>query len=273
MAFSSSLSLIPEGMFFRVLCIIIILEHLKEAPVADKKFVVVCDFDGTFISKSFVSLFDVMDKQCLTKEASEKAVAMREKYLPMALSGSMTQKDGCEWLAETIKLYIESGLTKIKIRNIFSTIRLREGVVEFLEFAKAQGLPVAIISYGVVEFISAVLAINKASHLVDKIYATRLLSDVNDHLIVGYVPETYVLPDNKGEYSRAFADIHSVSHENILAVGDSGGDRKLGHLKENLFCIARDEKEKQKLESFAGTVIVSETFFPVIDWLRAKVNV
>jgi len=241
--------------------------------VEDRKYVMVCDFDGTFISKSTISLFDVMDKESLTKEAKIKAVALRDKYLPKALSGTMTQKEGCEWLEETIKLYIESKLTKRKIRDILSKIRLREGVVEFLTFLHAKRLPVAIISYGVVEFIKEVLMFNEVLHLVDKIYATKLIIDNDSDLVIGYIPETYVLPDNKDEFSRAFADIHSTSYDNILAVGDSGGDKKLGHLKENRFCIAKDEKEKNKLELFADTVCVSETFLPVLGWLKTKISI
>lgn len=238
--------------------------------MAEKKFVVVCDFDGTLTPKSVNSLFDVMDGM-LTKEASARAVAMRDGYLPKALSGSLTPQEGRAWLRETIGLYIESGLTKSRIKDVLRKIHLREGAAEFLKFLKIRGVPIAIISYGVVEFIRTVLVFDGVSHLVDKIYATKLISD-EDGLVTGYEPETYVLPDNKDEYSRAFADIHSVPYENILAIGDSGGDRKLGHLKENRLCLARDEKEGQKLELFAGTVAVSDTFFPAIEWLTSKIK-
>ena len=80
-------------------------------------------------------------------------------------------------------------------------------------------------------------------------------------------------PDNKGKWSRAFADRHGVSYGHILAVGDSvHGDGNLGHLKANKFGIAKDRAEKEKLLEVMGAAAVTEDFGPVIEWLKRKIE-
>ena len=106
------------------------------------------------------------------------------------------------------------------------------------------------------------------SSFISKIYAANLV--IKDGLICGYRPETFVFSENKGVFSRQFARQYGVPAENILAVGDSAADARLGYLKKNRLGLARDQAEKEKIQEFFGEVIITETFDPVLEWLEKK---
>lgn len=235
-----------------------------------KTWAVVLDFDGTLTPKSWVSLFNVVDKSgCLPKDIADQGLAMRERYLPKMKAGGLTRQEEYQWFDETIALYVRAGLTMEKIKEVLAPVKIRNGVNKFLDFIKTYNVPVAIVSYGVKQFISAVLDNNIA--VVDEIYSADLIVSENG-LVTGYHPKTAVFPYTKGDFSRQFADCHGVPHENILAIGDSGGDATLGHLKENRLGIAKDEQEEKKLEQFMGGVVVTENFEPVCDWVWNKIR-
>lgn len=234
--------------------------------------VVVSDFDGTFTLKSSVSLFNIVDNGGgLTAENLVRAKEMRERYLVKHLEKTLTKEGERNWFHETIGLYAASGLTKKKIYEILSGVKVRPGVRDCLRFLKHKNVPVAIVSYGIEYFIHVVLANNKISELVDAVYSAELIFDEKG-LVTGYKPETAIFPDNKGIFSCRFANLFAVAFENILAVGDSGGDAHLGHLKENRLGIAKDDKEKEKLQQFMGEVVITEDFQPVQEWLEKKLN-
>lgn len=235
-----------------------------------KPCVVVCDFDGTLTPKSWVSLFSVVDKSgCLPQEIADQLIAMREKYLPKMKAAALSKDEEREWFNDTVMLYAKAGLTLEKIKEVLAPVRLRDGVNEFLDFVKTYNVPVAVVSYGVKQFIAAVLDNNVA--VVDEIYSADLIVSESG-LVTGYRPETAAFPNTKGDFSRQFADYHGVPHENILAIGDSGGDITLGHLKENRLGIAKDEQEQQKLEQFMGMAVVTENFEPVCEWVWKKIK-
>lgn len=240
--------------------------------MAKPTHVAVMDFDGTATPKSFVSLFKVIeDNAGFSPEILKRAGEMRNKYLPRAVAGQLTEEEERQWFQETVTLYTDGGLNEKKIRASLAAVKLRPGFVECLRFLKNENVPVAIISYGVEYFIHVVLANNKASELIDAVYSAVIDFD-SDGLIKSYKPETVVLPRNKGIMSCRFAYLFDVDFENILAVGDSGGDAHLGYLKKKRLGIAKDEKEKVKLEEFMGTVVITEDFEPVQRWLNSKIR-
>src|SRR3989338_5181848 len=69
---------------------------------------------------------------------------------------------------------------------------------------------------------------------------------------------------------RQFIEI--VLEENILAVGDSAADFRLGYLKENRLGIAGSEQEKEEVKKFFGEVVITENFDPVLEWLKRRLN-
>jgi len=234
------------------------------------KWVVVFDFDGTLTSKNLVSLFDVIDR-AMPEEHMVQLKLMRDKYIKKAHAGLLTKNEESSWFFETVDLYVRAGLSISKIEEVMHLVRLRNGVVECLKWLKCRHIPVAIISYGVAQFIEAALKSNDALHLVSRIYAGKLIID-SIGLVKGLNTEYLVFPSNKGAYSRRFSESFSVSYRRILAVGDSGSDAKLGYLKENRFGITNNEVEAEKLKNCMGGVVITENFEPVSRWLAEKIN-
>lgn len=237
------------------------------------KWAVVFDFDGTLIPKSYGSLYDVVDSNGgVTNDCHKKAVEMRKFYLAMSHQGKLTKKHQRKWLVDSLALYIDSRLTLSKIGKVLSGVRLRPGVKECLLELRARQIPVAIVSYGVVQFIDAVLRENGMRHLVQRIYSADLETD-DSGLVTGFLENTFIFPFNKGAASREFADCCGVAYGNILAVGDSpSGDRQLGFLKQNRMGIAGDEGQKERLLAVMGTAVVTESFDPATKWLLEKIN-
>lgn len=238
----------------------------------DKKWAVVLDFDGTLIPKSYGSLYDVIDSNGgVTPECREKAVKMRSHYLALMHAGKLSPKHQEKWLTDSLDLYIKSGLSISKMREILSRVELRPGVRDCFLQLKARGIPVAVISYGVYQFIEEVLRRHDLMHLVDKIYSAHLKINSRGR-VVGFRKETFIFSFNKGNCSKEFADKHGVPHENILAVGDSSGDRELGYLRAHRLGIAESIEEKERLLSIAGRVLVTKDFDPAADWLLHKID-
>ena len=239
----------------------------------NRKWCAVFDCDGTLISKSYGALCDVVDGSVISAEGHKKAEEMRKRYFAAIRAGFFRKEDQEKWMAETIEIYKHYGLTLRKINYALRNVKVRPGVKEWFHLLQEKGIPVAIVSYGVTEFIETLLKVNGLLKMVDRIYAADLLINSQGKLF-GFCRESAVYPDNKGEYSRRFADRHGVSYRNILAVGDSPhGDGKLGYLKKNRFGIAKDESQKQKLAEVMGAVAVTENFKPVIEWILEKIKV
>lgn len=233
----------------------------------------VFDFDGTLIPSAYGSLYDVVDSSReVTAECHRKAEEMRRYYLAKAQQNKLSKKDQEKWLVDSLNLYIESGLTLGKIEKILSKVKLRPGVLDCLEALKKRKIPVAVVSYGVFNFIDAVLRVNGARNLVQEIYSARLKAD-SSGLVTGFSRDTFVFPFNKGKFSRNFADRCFVRYDNLLAVGDSpSGDKLLGYLKRNRLGIAGDDAKKERLLRVMGDAVVTEDFRPVTDWLLKKID-
>jgi len=236
------------------------------------EYVAVFDCDGTIIPKSWISLFSVVDHNCgFAPKILEKAQLLRKKYIEKAIAGTLTKEEERQWFYETIDYYVEGGLNQFAIRRSLEQVKVRTGVMECFRFLKRNNVPIAIISYGIEYFIHTVLAKNKISELVDAVYSAELVFNANG-FVTGYKPETATFPDNKGIFSCRFANFFNVDFENILAVGDSGGDANLGHLKSNRLGIAKDQAEEGKIRQFMGEVLITEDFKPVQKWLEKKIR-
>jgi len=239
---------------------------------ARPRFGVVLDCDGTLTPKSLVSLFSVVDTRALPKEAEPDFKALRDRYLPLSIAGKLTSDLQMEWLAETFEIYIRHKLTRAGwMEAIARAIDWRPGAVETLASLHFFRVPTAIVSYGSTDFIEHALALAGAGDWIKEIYATRMRHGP-DGLVVGYERGTFVTQDNKGEWSRRFAEAYGIPLENLLAVGDTGGDRHLGHLKQNRFGIAKDEAEREKIAPYMGVTVVSDDFSAARAWLADKLG-
>ena|SRR3989338_4116914 len=231
--------------------------------------VVVFDFDGTLIPSEYISLFFVIES-VLNKNYQEEIQRVRNTYVPKILSLTVTPEENMLLITSPAEIYIKSGLTISQAKQALKIVNLRRGVLETMAFLHSQGIPIAIISYSFRQFIEIVLEENKAGNFISQIYGANLV--VKNGLICGYRPETFVFSETKGVFSRRFARQHSVPAENILAVGDSAADFRLGYLKENRLGIAGSEQEKEEVKKFFGEVVITENFDPVLEWLKRRLN-
>ena len=234
--------------------------------------VVVFDFDGTLTSKSYVSLFNVVEQGVLSEEYLKEIAVLRSKYLPKAMNGIITHEEEMIWLTESIDIFVKAKVTIDQIRDSLKNVRLKSNAVDCLALLKYKRIPVAVISYGVSQFIEIVLRNNHALQMVDCIYSAKLTIDSETGLVIGYKPDSILLPHQKGIASLNFAKAMGIPENRILAVGDSLVDAKLGHSKENRFGIAEDDKQLERIKPVMGDCAISRDFSPVITWLLNKID-
>ncbi len=233
---------------------------------------VVFDFDGTLTPKFHVSLFNVVEKGVLSEKYLQETAILRNKYLPKAMSGTITHKEEAAWLSENINIFIKAGTTIDQVKYALKDVRLRINVVDCMALLKYKRIPMAVISYGVYQFIEIVLKNNHALPLINSIYATKLEVDKETGKIIGFNPATVLLPTQKGTASLHFAKSVRVAENKILAVGDSLVDSLLGSLKENRFGIAEDETQLKRIQNVMGECAITQDFSPVINWLIRKIE-
>ncbi len=228
---------------------------------------VVFDLDGTLTGKGVGSIFTEIERRLLPhrKQEFEK---MRDKYKPLVRSGELTEAHEREWMAYSIDFYSR----ELNIRDISEAIRnipLRSGVIECMAWHKERGIPMAIISAGIRQFIDVFIRTHELP--VDDVFAAEVQT-APDGRITGWLPETMVTLANKGIHAQQFANSRGVSVERLFGVGDSTGDRQIVPLKENRLGIVRRPDRVAALAGVMGTVVVSDDFASVFAWLRQKIG-
>ena len=229
-------------------------------------YVVIFDCDGTLIKRPY-SLMSIVD-EALNESDRQVMNALRERYFPKIFSETLTVEEARELITLPISIYIGCGLTTVKIKKVLSKVSLRRKVEETFKFLNKQGIPIAIISFGIKQFIETVLEQQKVRKYISGIYAADL--SIKKETICGYEPGTVVITENKGVFSEHFARQHGVPAKNILAIGDSMVDQNLGYFRYNRLGLAETEEEKQKIKKYFGEVVVTEDFGPVLEWLKKK---
>lgn len=228
---------------------------------------VVVDVDGTLTRKASGALCNVVDSHALHPDGCRELAELRERFKPLAIAGKLSYKDELFWLKETFRVYAAYGLRRFGWQRAIDGVELREGVVEAFAWLASHGIPVAAISYGCADFVERLL--RRHGLAADAVYAGRLRHE--GELMVGADITTFVVPAFKGDRSKHFADVHDVPHERLIAIGDSGGDRGLGHLAENRFLIAEKHEEAEMLRALGvAEVCLTETFHPALDFLRRR---
>lgn len=226
-----------------------------------ERWAVVYDCDGTIVPKMLgdmlSALMPLVGKLGLVAEAAEAMHAVHDKYAPLFKDGVITPMQYRAWLIEEFELYIRHSLTVADWHRALANVRLRPGTVELMRDLHAAGAPQCVISGAVADFVEYILEINGARPYIDRVYAARLLHDPRGR-VVGYDESTIVCMENKGEWSMYFAGIHGIAPRRIVALGDSIGDRRLGHLRANRIGIAENEAEAAALAAhdFMGQVVI-----------------
>lgn len=235
---------------------------------SDPRFGVVLDVDGTLTPKSLGSLASVVDAYALQESGRTELQILRDRYLQHAAAGGLTRHEEMSWLRDTFRIYAECRLSRTAWRAALDAVPLRDGVVETLRALADRGVPVAAVSYGCADFVEHVL--ERYGLRLDAVYAGRMRYDGDT--VVGVEPSSLVIPEMKGGCSRHFADVHGVPHEGLIAVGDSGGDRLLGHLPENRLFLAGSDEEAARLLKLgaAAEVHVSDTFHTARAFIAAR---
>lgn len=232
---------------------------------------VVLDCDGTLFRREIRSLISVFDRLTLPPKAKRETDRLRQYYLPLAMEGRLTPEETLEWLRLTLEIYVRHRVTMKHVHEAMRTVRFRPGVRKCLRLLKKANIPVAIISYGVEPLIREAVALNGAADLVQEIYAAQVSLNRRGRFMAHH-PDSYVIPENKGLWSRRFAERYGIGHSRLLAVGDSAGDRKLGTLRRNRLGIAENAREADRIRRYMGRVVVTDDFSPVIDWIREKTD-
>lgn len=233
---------------------------------------VILDVDGT-VTRKHEALFAIVSRG-LPQKSLEKLRQMHLQYGSGAKDGSLTKDEERTWLYDSMQVFIDAGLTVQAVKAALAGFTFRPGFRECLEWLRYKNIPTGFDSYGIRSFIKIAMEAAGISYgeLIWTIYAARFDIDLKSGRYVGIDPASFVLPSDKGRWSENFADWMRVPHSRILAVGDSGGDRLLGHLKENRLGLAHDEAEAAIIAPHFGHVIVTDTFYPAFDWLRSKIE-
>jgi HAD superfamily phosphoserine phosphatase-like hydrolase len=234
---------------------------------------VVFDFDGTLLPRKHVALAYLVAHRAFEDcpDVKSRLFSMYARYAEKSAKGQMTGQDEMDWLIQTNDAYVEGGLTEEKIAASLVDAVVRPGVRDCLEWLAMQGVPVGIVSFGFKPLIRFCLRNNGLSHLVDSVVAQEFRFDSSGSCR-GWIPGTGVSPHGKGARSVAFAATHGIAPARILAVGDSEGDRLIGHLKKNRLGIAETAADAAKIAPHMSQVVITQDFAPVIGWLRRKIG-
>jgi len=226
------------------------------------------DVDGTWTPKSVGALVKLVDDHALPESANEEMIALRELYTPKAIAGLLSQEDEMHWLLRTLDVYVHHGLTRTAWQTALEGVATRPGVAETFAWCAAVGIPTCAISYGVADFVEFIASRNGVK--IDAVYAARLVHDGD--LVVGYDDATLIVPERKGERSRHFADSRGVAHDRLIGIGDTGGDKLIGHLAEHRIGIAENDEQAAKLHALGamGEIHVGMSFDPVLASIKRR---
>src|SRR3989344_9406968 len=233
---------------------------------------VVVDFDNTLIRNSLH--FQVEESGILRKDLHAELFGLRNQNL--ARLDELSDEESYNWAATASEVYVNSGLSMEDIEKVLEGVKLKEGVIEFIDFLGESNIPIAIISSGIDDFIKIVLRNYNLSFSVNEVFATKLITDFDDcgrscGRIRGFCSESVVTPGNKRDFSLCFSKTFQVPYESILAIGDSSFDRNLGYLKKNRLGVAETQEKAEKIRPFFGEVIVTDHFASVQEWVMRKI--
>ncbi|MEA3249483.1 MAG: haloacid dehalogenase-like hydrolase [Patescibacteria group bacterium] len=235
------------------------------------KWCVAFDFDGTLLDPSFISILRIVKEQIGLSPAGIAVIdGLLKRFLDRAIRGVTTKEEETEWLLSEMDVFLKHGLSPLAVAPLVARLRFRQGALECLDWLKAHGVPVAVVSFSVRPFIRMVLAAHDALDLVDEVCALKLVIDPKTTLYRCCDDTTLVIPTNKGYWAGRFAAEHGVDPSRILGVGDSLADRLLGITPENRFGFASDEEYRRRMRQYFGEVVITRDFYPAFEWIRNK---
>ncbi len=237
------------------------------------QYVLAVDFDGTCLLRSKKALCQNIDEGILKNTHGKELDALRVFYQEKITTGTCGIEDELSWMRQSLELYIRAGLSREAVREVLGKLPMRDNFKDLSIFCEQNHIKIAIVSFGIKQFIEAVLEGNNALGLVDEIYAADLLFDESGRAC-GYKEETLVVGHNKWFFSELFAQKHGVADNRIFALGDSLVDRYLSPYEDNRCGVAETDNECVDLfnSGHFETVTKTTSFLPVVDWLKRKIQ-
>lgn len=255
-----------------------------------ERFHVIADFDKTLThaftnEKKVQSIIAVLrNKNYLTVDYSKKAHALFDKYHPYEIDSeiSIEEKKGKmnEWWMEHFDLLIKSGLNENDIKNLVKEdeIKLRDGVLEFLDFLKNKKIPLIIMSAGLGDAIK--LYLEKEKRLYENIHIISNLFEWDENGNAIDVKKPIVHSMNKDETTIENLEIYEElkKRKNVLLLGDGLGDKGMikGFDYENLISVAflneNIEKNLEKFNESFDVVLLGDGDFNFVNELVKNFN-
>ncbi len=245
------------------------LQRKKEAirrGGADKLHVL-ADFDRTLTYDTFdgrrkASLIALLrEENCLTPDYPAKAIALRDKYMPIEFDFSIPlperKKAMDEWWAKMFELLLESRLNIRDFEKVVSSgkIKLRQGVEDFMDYLRDSRIPLVIMSAsGIGEEIIEIF-LNKMGKFLDNVFIVANSFEWDANGFMKGVNKPVINSHNKDETAiHEFPAYDRIKErKNILLLGDHPGDAGMseGFDFENVIKIGfLNEKAEKNLKHY-----------------------
>jgi len=232
----------------------------------------VFDFDGTLISSEYTAAFVVLMQHPLVSDVMVTELEdLTRKYIGLYRSDSMSLHDEIAWVEAAAEIFSRHELREQVIDDVFSGVAVRPGVRECWVKLRRRGVPIGVVSYGFAPFIRSILRQNGLLEMTSGVMAQELIFD-DAGRCSGWTSGSAAIPRYKGLRSVAFASAYGVNRGQILAVGDSSGDKNLGHLKRYRLGVVEKPEDVSLVSPYMGEVIVDPDFTAVADWLFSKID-
>lgn len=267
------------------------LQRKKEAirEGGAEKLHVLADFDRTLTYDTFdgrkkASLLAILrEENYLTPDYPEKALALRNKYMPIEfdLSIPLSERKYAmrEWWTKMFELLRESKLNIRDLENVVSSgkIKLREGVEDFMDYLHNFQIPLVIMSASGIGEEAIGIFLNKKGKFLDNVFVVANSFEWDADGFMKRVNEPIIHSYNKDETAiHEFPAYERIKNrKNILLLGDHPGDAgmsdgfdfenviKIGFLNERV-----DENLKHYKEIFDVVLLGDPPFDFVVELLK-----
>jgi len=246
------------------------LEKIKSAMGAEgvEKIHVLSDFDRTLLKssvdgqKSPSVIAQIRNGKYLTPDYAPRAHALFDKYRPMEIDPTLSQKERSaamhEWFSEHFKLLSECGLTKRAMEEIVAekTLKFREGALELIDFLHEKNVPLVIMSGAPGDMVAMYLG--QVGRLYNNVHIIATFLEFDAAGKMTGIKEPLIHSLNKDEIIlKDFPVFEKIKNRhNVLLLGDSVDDvgMVLGFDYKNILKIGfLNEEVDANLENFKKT--------------------
>ncbi len=257
---------------------------------------ILSDFDRTLTYASFNGkktpslISHLRNGNYLTKDYTEKAQALFNKYHPIEISVAISEKEKAkkmlEWWSTHYNLLAESGLNEKTIKQAVTDlikeakIRLRTGCKEFIELLNKNNIPLIILSSaGIGNMVTEFLKEQKLNLPNINFIGNTLEFDKNKKFIgIKDNKIIHILNKNEAELNNLPIIKELKKRENIILLGDSLDDLKMaeGFPYKNIIKIAfvnyeEDEKNLKEYNEKFDVIITQDSDFSEINLILNKI--